>query len=466
MRLAAKLYIFGVVAAGTTVLAASLANWSSSPHPLAWLLYLVLTASASLVKLRLPGMSGTYSLSFLFLLYGVARFTLAETLVAGCAGAVVQTLWNSRKKPQPVQILFNMANLVISVALCFLVARGLEAAGPYQYWPGVLALVAAVYFVVNTVLVSGVLTLLQGKRLREVCGEWYVWSFPYYLFGAALVGLVTAPGGSPLGEAWLVLVPLAYLLHFFLGLVDWRPGTGSPIRPSAPAALPPGAWVYLAGILIAGGVLLIAAALHWHWEDPVRFASYLALAVAASTLKVRLPRMTGTVSVNFVLLLVAIAELSLPEAVFMAAVVGVVQCVWKPKRRPRLLQVLFNPACLALSTALSYTLSRWAAERWGSQSLVGVLVLATLLLYAANTLLVATALCLVERQPLGGVWRHCYFWSCPYYLVGAAAAGLMIATSRSAGWQPSVLVLPIMALVYISYRTHVSAAASRVAPAR
>jgi hypothetical protein len=32
----------------------------------------------------------------------------------------------------------------------------------------------------------------------------------------------------------------------------------------------------------------------------------------------------------------------------------------------------------------------------------------------------------------------------------------MIETCRMAGWQPSLLVLPVMGLVYISYRLHVS----------
>jgi hypothetical protein len=38
----------------------------------------------------------------------------------------------------------------------------------------------------------------------------------------------------------------------------------------------------------------------------------------------------------------------------------------------------------------------------------------------------------------------------------------MIATSRAAGWQPSLFVLPVMALVYVSYRAHVSQTESAV----
>jgi hypothetical protein len=48
---AAKAYNYAIIAAGVSVLAASLANWSS-PDLLSWTIYLVLAVHASVVKLR------------------------------------------------------------------------------------------------------------------------------------------------------------------------------------------------------------------------------------------------------------------------------------------------------------------------------------------------------------------------------------------------------------------------------
>jgi hypothetical protein len=93
---------------------------------------------------------------------------------------------------------------------------------------------------------------------------------------------------------------------------------------------------------------------------------------------------------------------------------------------------------------------------------VGELVVGTLVLYGSNSLLLATVLAMVDRKPLGAVWPLCYFWSLPYYLVGAAVAGVMTATWRMADWPPSLLVLPLMGLVYISYRVHVRQAVDRI----
>jgi hypothetical protein len=462
MRRAAKTYIFGVIGAGGLVLACALATWSPAV-PGSWMVYAALAVLASMVKLRLPGMDGNYSLSFLFLLYGVGHFSLAETLIAGCAGAVAQSLLNAKTRPSPIQVLFNAANVSISVGACFVIGRVWLGAAMAQHLPVVTAAVACVYFVVNTVLVSGVLSLLQNKPLGDVCGQWYVWAFPYYLIGVTLVGLVPPPGQTMSGEAWLILLPVVYLVHFFRGLAESH--ASSPAEGEQSSALPGAARMYLMGVVTTGVILLAAAALGWQSQNPVRFTIYLTLGVAASTFKIRLPYVQGTLTPAFVLLLVAIAQLSLAETTVMAVVVGVAQVLWRAARRPMLAQVVFNPACLALSAALAWVLTRVALYPWLGHSVAGGLVVSTLILYGCNTLIVAAMLALLNRKPLSGVWQLCYFWSLPYYLVGAAAAGIMTATSRAADWPPSLLVLPLMGLVYVSYRGQLGQAIAKGQPA-
>ena len=52
---------------------------------------------------------------------------------------------------------------------------------------------------------------------------------------------------------------------------------------------------------------------HWQSQDLMRFACYLAVALLASGLKVQLPGIDGTMSVNFFFILLGVLELSLPE---------------------------------------------------------------------------------------------------------------------------------------------------------
>ena len=122
MNKTTKAYIYSVIAAGGLVLAGSLAS-GSWPDPRAWAIYLVLTVLAAVPKLRLPSMEGTYSLGFLFMLYGVAHFGLAETLVAACASSLAGSFLNTQKRSTLVQVLFNIANLAVSVSACFLLAH-------------------------------------------------------------------------------------------------------------------------------------------------------------------------------------------------------------------------------------------------------------------------------------------------------------------------------------------------------
>jgi hypothetical protein len=253
-------------------------------------------------------------------------------------------------------------------------------------------------------------------------------------------------------------------VYFFVGLVKWRASSPAiPDRPDLP--LPRAARLYVFGVVIAGVILLVSAVVNWQPQNLTRFLIYLALAVVASTLKIRLPRMSGTVAPSFVLLLAAIAQLSLAETAVMAAVVGVVQVIWRSASRPTGAQLVFSPACLVVSAFAAWDVSRIALEPWIGHSVVGVAVVSTLILYVFNTVMVAAVLALVDGKPLGGAWRLCSFWSLPYYLVGAAASAIMTAVSRTADWQPSLLVLPLMALVYISYRAQLSQAVLRSGPA-
>ena len=72
------------------------------------------------------------------------------------------------------------------------------------------------------------------------------------------------------------------------------------------------------GITASIGVVVLGYALsHWHSQDLMRFACYLAVAVLASGLKVQLPGIDGTMSVNFLFILLGVMELSLPETLLM-----------------------------------------------------------------------------------------------------------------------------------------------------
>ena len=61
---------------------------------------------------------------------------------------------------------------------------------------------------------------------------------------------------------------------------------------------------------------------------------------------------------------------------------------------------------------------------------------------------------MTERRSLRKIWADCYFWSFPYYLVGAGVVGMISWLHGFTDWQTSLLTLPVVYLIYRSYRLY------------
>jgi hypothetical protein len=225
--------------------------------------------------------------------------------------------------------------------------------------------------------------------------------------------------------------------------------------------MPAAAKLYIGAVITLGFALLTGCLLfHGQFPDLPRYFSYLLLAVLASTLKVRLPGLTGTMSVNFLFILIGIADLTVAETLAMGCAATVIQCVWRTKRGPRLVQAVFNIAALVLSIGVAYQVSHFTLALARAQSLCTLLVLAACSYFVSNTLLISGVLCLVEGKPLAKIWQQCFLWTFPYYLVGSAIAGLVSVSNRAVGWEVSLLILPLMYLVYLFYRLYLGRVAN------
>jgi len=208
------------------------------------------------------------------------------------------------------------------------------------------------------------------------------------------------------------------------------------------------------GLTVAIGTLFLANALQQEsgFENLLAYVCYFALALLTSSWKVRLPGITGKISVNFLFVLIAIAAFSFSETVLLASVACVVQCFWKARRRPKLIQVAFNVSTLAVSSGFAYRVAHAITGRY-EQNLPVLLALAACVYFSVNTLLVSGVLSLVESKALFTVWKQCYLWSFPYYLAGAAIAAAIVFSGQQAGWVVPLLMLPLMWMIYLFYGT-------------
>ena len=211
------------------------------------------------------------------------------------------------------------------------------------------------------------------------------------------------------------------------------------------------AMVYIAVVILTGAAVLYHGMSHWSTQDWTRYVSYLAIALLASGMKVTLPAVTGTMSMNFLFVLIGIAELSLSETLTMGCIGMLVQTTVHVKKRPKPVQVIFNVASMACSIEVAYDIYHATLISGGSLEAPLRLLLAAATFFVINTLSIAIVIGLTESKQILSVWRDSYFWSFPNYLVGAAVAWIVNAASRLLGWQTSLLLLPIL---YVIYRSH------------
>jgi hypothetical protein len=216
--------------------------------------------------------------------------------------------------------------------------------------------------------------------------------------------------------------------------------------------MPTSAKLYINSTIVTGLCLLVGCLLFtWQFTDPLRYFGYLLLACLASTLKIKLPRLRGTMSISFLFILIGVAELTLSETITLGCIGAVIQCLWKPRKRPAAIQVLFNVSALAVCIAISFSAAHALVQ--GTNLLI-LLVVAVCAYFVLNTGMISIVLSLTGGKPFSEIWRQCYLWSFPYYLVGALIAGAIVFSNRTVGWKPSLLMLPMMYLVYSYYRLY------------
>lgn len=211
MPVRAKLLICVNASVGIAMLAAAMLHWQSDDL-LRFGCYLVVAALGSTLKVRLPGVEGTLSVHFLFVLLGVLELSLPETLVIGCTSALVQTFWKPRTPPRLVQVLFNLFNAANAVSLSYIAYH--ELAGPLRQSRALmLAVAACVFFVSNTLPVALIIALTERKPFRTTWTQCYFWTFPYLLGGAALVGAVGFANRVFGWSSSILVLPVVYWIY-------------------------------------------------------------------------------------------------------------------------------------------------------------------------------------------------------------------------------------------------------------
>jgi len=217
--------------------------------------------------------------------------------------------------------------------------------------------------------------------------------------------------------------------------------------------------MFVALIVISGLLLLGDAVLNAKQVPTTKFLAFLLVACVAARLRIKLPGITGTMSVNLPFILVAAAEMNTAEALAVGFISTFFQCLAKGKKFNGM-QVAFNCSAITLAVAatrLIYT-THSLASMVSSPSLRLAVAAAGYAL--ANTVPVAIVIGLTEAASMLRTWLDMLQLSFPYLVASAGVAGLTLTLSQGIGWQVPLAVLPIMAGIFQSYRRYFAATLS------
>ena len=217
--------------------------------------------------------------------------------------------------------------------------------------------------------------------------------------------------------------------------------------------------MFVALIVISGLLVLGDAVLNARTMPTVRFVAFLLVACLAARLMIKLPGLTGSMSVNLPFILVAAAEMNTAEALAVGFISTLVQCLPRGNQKFNLVQAAFNCSTITLAVAATRLI-------YASPSVTAMvpspglrLAIAAAGYALANTVPVAIVIKLTEAVSAMRTWIEMLQLAFPYLVASAGIAGLSLAITQEIVWQVQLAVLLVMAGIFQSYRRYFAATA-------
>ena len=217
---------------------------------------------------------------------------------------------------------------------------------------------------------------------------------------------------------------------------------------------------YMWAVVAAGAAVVTLAVLRLPDAQIGWPSLLLALAAVAvsSSFVVRIPSVTGGITVGDTFIFLALLLYGGGPAVLLAAADGCCSSL-RVSRRPR--TILFNTAVMACSTFLTAGVLRLIfgsvaslTEGGYSANFLAAVCLMAMTQYVANTGLIALEKSFKIGRQFWPTWKEFYLWSSVTYIAGASAAGLIARLVGAFGLYAVALATPIVAVVYLTYRTY------------
>ncbi len=190
----------------------------------------------------------------------------------------------------------------------------------------------------------------------------------------------------------------------------------------------------------------------------LRFLLLASMVVISSQVAVKIPRVSGRITVADTFIFLTMLLYGGPAAIMMSALEGVCTTLQISKR---LRTILLNSAVLATSTFLTATVLRFlfgppvniVATGYSANFFIAICVMA-LVQYVANTTLIAVEKSSKIHESIWQTWKTYYLWTSITYFAGASAAGIIARLIGTLGFYAVIATVPIISIIYFTYRTY------------
>ena len=178
----------------------------------------------------------------------------------------------------------------------------------------------------------------------------------------------------------------------------------------------------------------------------------------SSYLIVKIPGTKGEITVSDTFIFLTLLLYGGEAAILLAIADGLAASI-RITKRP--LPFAFNPAVMACSTFATVQTTRLlfgsiqeSTREAFSPRYIGMICVIAFVQYIVNSGLAAIRFALITKKGIWHTWTTSFLWTSLTYFAGASAAGIIAKLIASVGLYALLSVVPIVAVVYFTYRVY------------
>ena len=221
---------------------------------------------------------------------------------------------------------------------------------------------------------------------------------------------------------------------------------------------------YMVSVTVAGFLALAVTLVYLPFEriDFYFLALFCFTILVGPRITVQIPHLKSHIAISDTFIFLTLFLFGGELAILLAAV----EAVFSSRRFcNRTLTILFNGAAMALSTGAVvltlrtlgfYTGPQLSGPTGKLEDFVIALSITALVQFVVNTSLCSIYDSLNAEIPFWDMWKSKYLWAFVTFFVGSASAGILIRSSEYIGFGVIIVALPVILLVFMSYRMYLT----------